>query len=232
MAHHAYAYAGDRDEGIAASRSFAARSLGLSGNDNPDLAVFEYGLFSVDDAREVSRFASQSPVQGGEKLIVLAAGRIFHEAQNALLKLFEEPSPKTTLILIVPAEGLLLPTLRSRLIRLPEEGSVRNIGEGATAFLAMTSMEREKYVAKLVARSKLDKDAEKQAARLEAASVIAGVTQAAYAARLRSEGKEGAELDLLLRDLDRFSPIMHERSAPLKLIFEHLLIVMPETLGK
>lgn len=225
MAHHAYLYAGDREAGIKAARTFCERSLGLSGAANPDLAVFEYGLFSVDDARRIGSFATQ----GGDKAIVIAAGRLFHEAQNALLKLFEEPKEGVTLILIVPAEGILLPTLRSRLMRLPEESeTVGTFGEAADAFLAAGNAEREKHIAKLLARTKSDKDSEKQAARLEAVALLSGITRAAYAARRNREGARAHELDLLLRDLDRFMPILHERSAPLKMIFEHLLIVMPE----
>lgn len=230
MAHHAYVYIGDREAGLAAARAYAADALGLHGSDNPNVAVFEFGLFSVDDARRVASFASQSQATGDRKLIVIATGRLFHEAQNALLKLFEEPTEGTTLVLVVPAEGILLPTLRSRLIRLPDaSGGANAIGDVAQEFLSMAKAEREKYVVKLVARSKSDKDAEKQAARLEAASVIAGVMRAAHAKNMKAPAKE---LGLLLRDLDRFAPIVHERSAPLKLIFEHLVLVMPEGLGK
>lgn len=228
MAHHAYVYAGERTAGIDAARTFAEQELGLAGSHNPDLLVFEYGLFAVSDARRVTSFAAQAPMQGDRKAIVISAGRLYHEAQNALLKLFEEPPEGTTLILVVPAEGMLLPTLRSRLIALP--GADTGIGAEAEAFLAAAKPEREKLVAKLLARTKADKDEEKQAARLEAARLVGGITRAAHMAR--QTAKDTHELDLLLRDLDRFAPILHDRSAPLKLIFEHLLIVMPERLVK
>jgi len=231
MAHHAYLYAGEKEAGIAAARAFAADTLGLPAEGSPDLAVFEYGLFSVDDARAVAGFAAQAPASGERKMLVISAGRLFHEAQNALLKLFEEPSEGTTLVLIVPAEGMLLPTLRSRLLPLPSEATP-GIGPEAEAFLAAGKAEREKIVAKLLARAKSDKDEEKQAARAEAARLAAGVTRAAYAARRGAQGKEARELDLLLSDLARFAPVLHERSAPLKLIFEHLLLVLPARLGK
>ncbi len=229
MAHHAYAFSGDRDAGIKAARAFAEGALALSGTDNPDIAIFTYGLFAVADARKVGQFAAQAPVRGERKLIVIAANRLFHEAQNALLKLFEEPPEGTTLVLIVPAEGILLPTLRSRVIALPGGTDVGGIGTEAAAFLEAGNAEREKLVAKLIARSKSDKDEEKQAARMEAIRLVEGLTRAAYAARARAKG-DTRELDLLLRDLERFAPILHERSAPLKLIFEHILIVLPEKL--
>jgi DNA polymerase III delta prime subunit len=38
-----------------------------------------------------------------------------HEAQNALLKLLEEPNTHSLFYLIIPREDILLPTLRSRL---------------------------------------------------------------------------------------------------------------------
>ena len=231
MAHHAYLYVGGQEEGIQAARDFAAAQLGIEGADHPDVAVFAYpGLFPIDDARRIQSVASQAPVKGSQKVIVMAAGRLFHQTQNALLKLFEEPSEGTTLVLIVPAEGILLPTLRSRLIELPRGQEA--INPIAQTFLDATPDERGKLVAKLVARGKADKDAEKQAARIEAVRIVEGLIRFAYAARETATGKDAEELTLFLRDLDRFMPILHTSSAPLKLIFEHVLTVMPQSLTK
>lgn len=231
MAHHAYLYIGAHEAGIIASRRFAETELGIKGDAHPDLAVFSYdGLFPIEHARRITTFASQAPVQGDKKLIVIAAGRLFHESQNALLKLFEEPSEGTTLILIVPAEGILLPTLRSRLIALPHMDG--EIDEAARLFLSSSQAEREKIVAKLLAKLKSDKDDEKQAARMEAVRIAEGLLRVAHGTFQKTKGEEAESLMLLLRDLTRFMPILHSRSAPHKLIFEHLLIVMPESLSK
>lgn len=231
MAHHAYLYVGAQEQGIRAARAFAAEHLGIKGTDHPDLAVFAYpGLFPIDDARRIQSLASQAPVHGDRKMIVMAAGRLFPPTQNALLKLFEEPSEGTTLVLVVPVEGILLPTLRSRLIALPREKE--EIDPAARAFLAASPKERETLVAKLLARAKSDKDQEKQAARIEAVHLVEGLMRSAYAARQKAEGKETDELTYFLHDLDRFMPILHTSSAPLKMIFEHVLLVMPQSLAK
>lgn len=221
MAHHAYFYAGDRERGIAAARAYAA-SRGITGEHNPDLIVFTHGLFSVEDARRLIRIADQAAV-GEEKLIAISCERLFWEAQNVLLKLFEEPPPHTTLVLIIPNEGTLLPTLRSRL--LPLEREALPISDEAQAFLAASSGEREKLVTKLVERTKSDKDEEKRAARAEARRLAEGLQIAAYAAWQK---KPTEDLRLFLTDLDRFIPILNETSAPVKLIFEHLLLVTPK----
>ncbi len=228
MAHHAYVYSGDQKEGIAASLAYAERELGMDPQANPDIAQLSFGLFSVADARRVGEVAMQGSIAGDQKVIILAVARIFHEAQNALLKVFEEPPERTTLILIVPSEGILLPTLRSRLIKLPGVSQKATlVSEEAVAFLNADQGEREKLVAKLLLRTKSDKDEEKQAARLAAVGLLEGITRTAYMARTK---KDSEELTLLLRDLDRFAPMLHDRAAPLKLIFEHLLIIIPTTL--
>jgi len=224
MAHHAYVYSGGRLEGIEAAYRFCEERLNLPRQGNPDVTLFEFDHLSVDDARRIGTFAAQAPTQGEQKAIIIVTGRFFDQAQNAFLKIFEEPPEGTTLFLILPAEGILLPTLRSRLITLPQDAT--EIPEVARKFLDADPAEREKIVTKLIARSKADKDEEKQAARLDAIRIIEGVTRAAYAKRSKTKGNTD-ELDLLLKELDRFMPIMHERSAPLKLIFEHLRIVLP-----
>jgi len=229
MAHHAYVSSGSKSEGIKAAYCFAKEHLGLSLEEGSDITIFEYDHLSVDDARRISIFAAQAPTKGDKKAIIIVTGRFFDNAQNAFLKTFEEPPEGTTLFLVIPAEGMLLPTLRSRLISFSPEDV--EIALAAREFLEADPAAREKIVTKLLARSKADKDEEKQAARLDAIRIIEGVTLAAYAARKKTKG-DTKDLNLLLQDLDRFMPIMHERSAPLKLIFEHLRIVLPEGLLK
>ena len=247
MAHHAYLYVGGKEAGIAAARAFLA-TRGLAGADNPDISVFSYeGTLPVDVVRSINALAQQSGRSGVEKAIIIAAGRLFVESQNALLKTFEEPPEGTTLVLIIPAEGILLPTLRSRLLHLPgtaisaEDAAAFLIASDAdrtklitklvakastsTAACIASPAEREKIVTKLLARTKDAKDEEKQAARMEAMRLCQGLMVAL------SE-KNFPERERLLGELSRFMPILHTSSAPLKLIFEHLLLVLPKGSSK
>jgi DNA polymerase III delta prime subunit len=182
MAHHAYFIAGESEQGIEVALSHAEAELGLTRHNNPDLIVLRHGLFSVDDARRLINLAQRAAMNGERKAIVISALRLFHEAQNAMLKIFEEPPAGTTLMLVVPAEGMLLPTLRSRLLPLPRsEDEITKLAPQSQAFLKASSTEREKFVAKLLDRTKSDKDEEKQAARGEAIHLIEDLIRAAYA---------------------------------------------------
>jgi len=223
---HAYFFGGNTEEGVEQSLAFIETELGLPRAGNPDVAVMRFGLLSVDDARTIGDFARQSSVTGNKKAIVLSADRFFHEAQNALLKIFEEPPEGTYLFLVLPSEGLILPTLRSRMAPLPKGASIRQESIADT-FLAAGKAEREKIVAKMLERTKSDKEAEKEQGRRDVLALGEGLVRAAYAA---NQKKESPELHAFLEDLNRFIPILHDRAAPLKPIFEHLLITMPKDL--
>ena len=221
-----YVVEASKEEGIEKVLSFAERELAMARTGTPDIVILRYHVCSIDNARKVLSYASQTGTSG-QKLIVLASERLFHEAQNALLKVCEEPPQGTTLVLVVPSLGMLLPTLRSRLLLLPGTTSTADAGitASAEAFLHASSGEREKMVKKLLDRSKSDKDAEKQAARIEAQELISGITKAVHR-RWRAKGEK--EYEVLLNELATFTPMLYERSAPLKLIFEHVLLTVPK----
>lgn len=227
MRHHAYFIAGDIEKGIEAALTFGERELGLSADGNPDVIVLRHGLLSVDDARTLAEAAASTALRGKGKLIIASATRFFHEAQNALLKTFEEPPQGTTLILVVPSSGDIIPTLRSRLIEIPLPTLISEI---AQEFIDAKGAGREKVVAKILDRAKKDDPDEKQAARADALRLAEGLAKAGYTAR--TKGDDSPELADFLSDLSRLIPILHERSAPLKPILEHITITVPTKLGR
>lgn len=227
MSHHAYFAAGDTGKGVEDALAYGERVLGLS-DASPDIVVLRYAHLSVDDARGVCDILQRRSVDGGARLLIIATERLFHEAQNALLKSLEEPPEGTVIVLLVPSAGDLLPTVRSRLLPLPREASVvEGIGE---EFASATPLARGKIVERILTRAKKDAPEEKQAARAEALALAEGLARAAYAAHTKAPRPE---LHALLSDLDRLIPVLHDRAAPLKPVLEHMLIVSPnrDTLG-
>ena len=70
---------------------------------------------TVDDIREALRFLSlKSSGTGLRILIVNLADEMNENAANAILKMLEEPSPNTLILLLCQNTGRLLPTIRSR----------------------------------------------------------------------------------------------------------------------
>ncbi len=89
--------------------------------EGPDIFVTNSDRMSIADVRALIYEAGLRPVAREYRTFVLIYDSILHEAQNALLKLFEEPNEHTLFYLILPREDILLPTLRSRLNLLAVE---------------------------------------------------------------------------------------------------------------
>lgn len=84
--------------------------------------------FKVEEAETLSRFFEFKPVQGKRKFAVITEGhRITTIVANKWLKLLEEPQGNSTIFLLNPRRGQLLPTIHSRAIHLripaPQENS-------------------------------------------------------------------------------------------------------------
>ncbi|HEY8963432.1 MAG TPA: DNA polymerase III subunit delta' [Alphaproteobacteria bacterium] len=99
-------------------------SLVASGG-HPDMMVVERAFddrkndfrqeIVVDDVRGVPSFLRMTASMGGWRVVLIDdADTLNRNAQNALLKVLEEPPPQTLLMLVAHSAGALIPTIRSR----------------------------------------------------------------------------------------------------------------------
>lgn len=95
----------------------------------------------IDDTRMLVELAAKQPIQFEHRSFVVCCSSITKEAQNALLKLFEEPPQQSIFYLIIPHESLLLPTLKSRFVRTVHP-AVRAENANTAAFLNASYADR------------------------------------------------------------------------------------------
>ena len=91
----------------------------MEAGSHPDYRLFnpEGGLIKVDDVREIRRLSFIRPSESSQKVFVLHdSGKMNPQAQNALLKVLEEPQETVFILLCRQAEELL-ETVRSRCVR-------------------------------------------------------------------------------------------------------------------
>ncbi len=88
---------------------------GIHTKANSDYFARTYTSFTIDDARSLRDRASLRSMSGEGRVFVVVAPTIPPDAQNALLKTFEEPPAGAKFFLVVPSPETLLPTLRSRM---------------------------------------------------------------------------------------------------------------------
>ncbi len=86
----------------------------LKEKSNTRVVSFVKEKFLVEDAKELMHEAYITEEQ--EKILLFGGLEFNHYAQNALLKILEEPPSKVVFILLTPSLSMLLPTIRSRLI--------------------------------------------------------------------------------------------------------------------
>jgi DNA polymerase-3 subunit delta' len=85
-------------------------------------------VLPVDEVRRLHGFFARHASEGGARIAIIdSADDMNREAQNALLKILEEPPAQALLLLISHAPGGLLPTTRSRCRTL----TLRKLGDEA-----------------------------------------------------------------------------------------------------
>ena len=108
------------------------RTIGERGKLRQDIAV-------EDVRRTVSFFGSTAGEGGWRVAIVDAVDELNPSGANALLKVIEEPPPRTLLLLISHARGLVIPTIRSRCRVL----DLRPLPAGEVAQAVAAALDRE-----------------------------------------------------------------------------------------
>jgi DNA polymerase-3 subunit delta' len=83
------------------------------------LAPDDTGVIKIDPVREVLDRCGYRPFEGTRRFVIVRDADVLRvEAQNSLLKSLEEPPAATVFILVSAVPGALLPTVRSRCMRL------------------------------------------------------------------------------------------------------------------
>ncbi len=84
-----------------------------------DKSKKHFTRISVDDVRRAIHIFEQAASGGGWRMAIVDSADDFNASSaNALLKIIEEPPPKSLFLLIAHRPGRLLPTIRSRCRRL------------------------------------------------------------------------------------------------------------------
>src|SRR3990167_8220548 len=135
--HHANLLVGTREEAESYLRSLCD-SLGVELANNPDFFAFRTETFGIDEARKLRLLSTRKSITG-RKIFLITPMRLTLEAQNALLKTFEDPSPDTLFFLAVREEGLVVSTLRSRMQAIRIHGNNASMSAEAEKFLLFLS---------------------------------------------------------------------------------------------
>jgi DNA polymerase III delta prime subunit len=168
--------------------------------------------FGIDEARELRTLASLKNFE--DSTFLIAASSITTEAQQALLKLLEEPQARTTFVLLVP-HGALLPTLRSRMLKWEGRPVAQKVlGTQAASFLKSSGKARSEQIAELLK----DEEGERERVR-EFVNALESI--------LAEKIKE-PQVRAGLADVAKVRSYLSDRSPSLKMLLEHLALSLPQ----
>jgi hypothetical protein len=219
---------GSANDALARAIVYAEHATGEIYKESPDITVLTYTGLTIEDVRALRTILSEGPVRARVRVVIIRAERFFAEAQNAFLKILEEPATSVSLVLSVPSEATLLPTILSRLVREQYEHRERKVvSEETREFLSLSKKERTAHALKLAEKVRSGTDEDKRKARTLIRELVEEIT---LSVRNGYPPMEEGERRVLLSELRTFLPLLSERSAPVKMILLHLCTALPEPL--
>jgi DNA polymerase III delta prime subunit len=207
--HHAYFLVGEVEGIFSELKDFLENKVSVKTSGNPDFWHGKFDNFSIDEAREVVEKSLQKDFSGGKKIFIIQTDFITSEAQNSLLKVFEEPTFGTHFFIISP-QDILLPTLRSR-VQFVRFGNIESDGK-YVSIINMNFKQRLEEVKKIT-EAISDEEATKQ----EAVSFLDRVERELYKNGVENSGKE---LEVCMKTREA----LFDRGAPIKMILENLML--------
>jgi DNA polymerase III delta prime subunit len=162
LEHHAYFIHSFKDV-VDKLKYFLKDKFNIDHSQNPDFYHEKFETFGINESRALKdRHSSKGYREDLKRIFIIEISNITHEAQNALLKIFEEPHENSHFFIVMPSAELLLPTLRSRLFILPREMEIQDYENDKEIkdFLKLSRKEKIDYVddiAKRISDEEIDK---------------------------------------------------------------------------
>lgn len=218
LSHQSYFIEGDKEGAVNYLRTLINENISEFSSNNPDFYIREFETLNIDDARELKNLLISKPF-GKYKVIIISANFIGGEAQNALLKFLEEPGEGQYIFIQVPNASILIPTVRSRLIRINYSASNNELNKESKAksFLNSTAEERLKILSEFISH-------ESETKKSDLILFIDEIEK-----NLSSNLEKKPENVTALNEVYKFKKFLYDRSPSIKMIAEHLAITLPMT---
>ena len=212
--HHATLIKGIREEIIPELTSLLKKYLNIKTSGNPDFWMGEFDTFSISDGRALKEAHIRKAFTGERKIFVISANSITNEAQNALLKTFEDAVSGTHFFLVFPPETQLLPTFLSRLEVYTNEKKKDGNEKFVSEFLDSNPADRIGQLQKLIE----SKD------KAKSADFLNGLEMEV---KKRVPSPISKEYAFLFKEIIKCRKYLTGRSPSVKIILEYISLITP-----
>ncbi len=217
--HHAYCIVGNADEIVSELENFLKKELGFKTEGNPDFWRGVYDVMDIEDSRTIKNLHGNKPVLSDKKIFIVSANFITEKAQNAMLKLFEEPRGDTHFFLIIPSANGLIATLKSRM-NIIEHSGKSDSAIDVKKFIKMPMGEKMEEIKNL-----MESITDEEKSKIEVSKFIN-----ALESELKNKtdfSKEGKSKTEMFERMEKVRQYASEQSPSLKMLLEYLALVLP-----
>jgi hypothetical protein len=207
--HHAYLIEGDKDSLLPELLRFIEKDMKIEIHGNPDFSIDTFDTFTIEDGRSIQERQSRRSFTD-KKIYIIHFRFITVEAQNALLKVFEEPTEGTHFFIVTPTAQILLPTLRSRLNIISDTIEKKEATSTAEKFMKASMGERLGMIKEIIE----EKDKSK------AIDFVSDLERVISEKKIALKNGQGVEEVLTAKKY------LHDRSPSIKLLLEHLALIL------
>ncbi len=235
--HHAYLIKGSPSDIAPKIISFLEQN-GVQSAQNPDVRIEFFETFGIDDSRRLKINQLQKSVtensagEASKKFFILGINFFTREAENSLLKVFEEPASNTYFFIITPNPHLILPTLRSRLISLDLATDYlpkAELADWARKFLSQNKSERILEIEKIISESKdlpaQAGDKEGESLRTKALDILDAIIYLLYK---DNSDEQKIKLNAIFEEIGKCRSYLSDRGASVKMLLEHMALILPK----
>jgi DNA polymerase III delta prime subunit len=211
--HHAYIIEGNSDSVIDRLGAIL-NGVGISTKGSPDYFLWKNEVFGINEARDLKERQSRKNIDG-KQIFIVKSDTITREAQNALLKVFEEPCRDTYFFLVVSSADIIIPTLKSRMI--------------VTLDSARKDLKEDKYRNILhtdkASRMEILRDIVENKDRREALRMLDSMEMSLSDIVGDFDDKE--ELEIVFKNISNARALIRKRQGSLKLLMENAVLSLP-----
>lgn len=220
--YHSYVVEGAPEDVIYSLRSFL-ENRGEVNKNSPDVMLSLFDSFAMEDSHNIKEWYQNKSTDGKKKICIIGAKFINREAEQALLKVIEEPTANSHFFIVVPDSSLLLDTILSR-VHLIKDNSNDNIDEDKIAenFIKQTPNSRIEEIADII---KEFKDNENSGGlRHKAITLINGLERIIY--KKWKDDVNNENYKFILNELKNCRGFLSTPGASVKMILEHIALVI------
>ncbi|MBU4536776.1 hypothetical protein KJ603_01915 [Patescibacteria group bacterium] len=219
--HHAYLLEGEKKFVFKELIEFLENELNFQTSANPDFYLGDFDSFGIDNGRIIKDFQSKKALVGNRQIIIIQTNFITHEAQNSLLKMFEEPTENTHIFLITHSSENLLDTLKSRLQIIKFKSNNLDENNLVEEFLNSNISQRFELIKEFLPKTTNDK-----ADKAGAIQFLNNLELSLY--KRFKINKEEIDFENIFSEIIKSRSYLSDRSPSVKMILEHISQIIPK----